>query len=78
LIAAGNSGDRNLIDAVTSHLAAGSPLVRAMAAWALRRLLDEPEVAPHRQAALATETDADVIAEWTGATGPAAREAPRS
>jgi epoxyqueuosine reductase len=76
LIAAGNSGDHDLIDAVTSHLAARSPLVRAMAAWALQRLLNEPEIARYRQAALAAETDADVIAEWTAATVPAIREAP--
>ncbi len=74
LIAAGNSGDPTMIDAVAGHLRASSPLVRAMAVWALHRLLDEARIAPLRRAGLAGETDADVIAEWTATTDPEAGE----
>jgi epoxyqueuosine reductase len=64
LIAAGNSGDRNLLPAVERLLADGSPLVRAMAAWALRRLA-EPEVwSRARERRLPRETDPQVRAEW--------------
>lgn len=65
LIAAGNSGDVQLVGLIAARTNDGSPLVRAMAAWALRRLLHESEVDAYRDAALFTETDADVRAEWT-------------
>ena len=66
LIAAGNSGDRSLLPAVEGLLSDPSPLVRAMAVWALQRLA-EPEAwaAARRKASL--ETDADVSAEWAAA-----------
>lgn len=64
LIAAGNSGERALVPAVRSHLASASPLVRAMAVWALRQLLEEDEIAADRAEALAIENDPAVIAEW--------------
>lgn len=63
LIALGNSGDRTLAGVAERRLADDSPLVRAMAVWALRRL------APERAAGLeadarARETDPDVRREW--------------
>ena len=63
LVAAGNSGDLSLLPLVELRLDDPSPLVRAMAVWALWRL------APQRAAALAArhrarEDDADVLAEW--------------
>lgn len=63
LIAIGNSGDAGLVPLVEARLAAGDPLVRGAAIWALRRL------APDRAAALAPsamsrETDAGARAEW--------------
>ncbi len=63
LIAAGNSGDAALVPQVEALLEDGSPLVRAMAIWALARL------APARWRRLkpryeAIETDADAAAEW--------------
>ena len=64
LIAAGNSGDADLLPAVEALLDDASPLVRAMAVWALQRLAD-PEArdeARHRRAG--SETDAAVQAEW--------------
>jgi epoxyqueuosine reductase len=61
LIAIGNSGDTKLIPNVEELLADPSPLVRAMAVWALSRL------APQRAASLAgatAETDSGVLVEW--------------
>jgi epoxyqueuosine reductase len=63
LIAAGNSSDRDLLPIVHQHLRDLSPLIRAMAVWALRRLSDANEFASAAQAHL-TETDADVRCEW--------------
>ncbi len=64
LIAAGNSADVSLVPLIEPHLGDGSPLVRAMAVWALSRL------SPMRFAALRPrfavgENDPDVAAEWT-------------
>lgn len=62
LIAAGNSGDPTLVPAVDRLLEDASPLVRAMAVWALARLA--PDQA-RRRALLATdEMDPDVAQEW--------------
>jgi len=63
LIAAGNSQDTSLVPHVEALLGDGSPLVRAMAVWALSRL------APSRLQALrasfaAHEPDPDVRGEW--------------
>jgi len=64
LIAAGNSGDAGLLPAVESLLDDPSPLVRAMAVWALQRLAtpQAQEAAKRRRAG--RETDAAVLAEW--------------
>jgi epoxyqueuosine reductase len=64
LIAIGNSGGANLAGAAERLLGDASPLVRGAAVWALGRL------APARlqraaAARRASETDPDVIAEWT-------------
>ncbi|MCK9994044.1 MAG: epoxyqueuosine reductase [Alphaproteobacteria bacterium] len=64
LIAAGNSGDRTLRDAVLPLLRDAAPLVRAMAVWAARQLMDGDELAALRAQHLAGESDADVRAEW--------------
>jgi epoxyqueuosine reductase len=66
LIAAGNSGDASLLPKVERNLADASPLVRAMAVWALSRLAPDcyRTLAPSRRAA---ESDPDVANEWTGA-----------
>lgn len=66
LIAAGNAKDSTLAPQVEALLQDTSPLVRAMAVWALRRLSPERSAAL-RAACLAAETDADVRAEWDGA-----------
>jgi epoxyqueuosine reductase len=64
LIAAGNSGDVSLVPPVEARLDDASPLVRAMAVWALARL------APVRFRALrvthANDPDPAVRSEWLG------------
>src|SRR5579885_694799 len=64
LIAIGNSGEKALLPCVEERLADPSPLVRAMAVWALSRLPDRETwrraVARHRPG----EADAAVREEW--------------
>jgi len=64
MIAIGNSGEASLVPAAEARLADASPLVRAMAVWALSRLLDGPGFAQLREAHLPKEGDAQVRAEW--------------
>ena len=64
LIAIGNSGDASLAGEAERLLGDASPLVRAMAVWALDRL-DPARLERNRAAHRAAETDLDVIAEWT-------------
>jgi epoxyqueuosine reductase len=69
LIAIGNSGAAGLVPAARAHLADPSPLVRAMAVWALSRLAAP---AAFRQAAcsfLPDESDAAVAEEWRAGLG---------
>jgi epoxyqueuosine reductase len=64
LIAAGNSRDPCLIAAVERLLADASPLVRAMAVWAMGQLA-EPQLWRRLKAQhAAREEDGDVRAEW--------------
>ncbi len=70
LIAAGNSGESALVPLVEARLDDASPLVRAMAVWALRRLAPAC-VAEHAARLLPIETDAAVRAEWRAALGEA-------
>lgn len=63
LIAIGNSGRPALIDSALPHLADPSPLVRAMAVWALGRL-DAGRARGLATAGLQDETDPQVRAEW--------------
>ncbi|MBV9542031.1 MAG: tRNA epoxyqueuosine(34) reductase QueG [Alphaproteobacteria bacterium] len=64
LIAIGNSGDASLASEAERLLGDPSPLVRAMAVWALGRLGAAKRLVSHA----ANETDADVRAEWDLAT----------
>jgi len=66
LIAAGNSADGSLLPLIEPLLAEGSPLVRAAAIWALRRL-DPMRGVWMGKARMGAETDTDVRAEWTAA-----------
>ncbi|MDQ0318659.1 epoxyqueuosine reductase [Pararhizobium capsulatum DSM 1112] len=66
LIAAGNSGDREMVAPCLALAGDASPVVRGMAVWALSRLMasgEFREFAARRQ----DETDPDVIGEWTTA-----------
>jgi epoxyqueuosine reductase len=64
LIAAGNSGDASLIPAIERLLGDASPLVRAMAVWALTCLADHDHWSALKSAHASEETDADVRSEW--------------
>jgi epoxyqueuosine reductase len=64
LIAAGNSGDAGLLPAVERLLGDASPLVRAMAVWALRQLAEPQAWAAARNRYMLRETDGAVWAEW--------------
>jgi epoxyqueuosine reductase len=66
LIAIGNSGDRGLAAVAESHLDDPSPLVRAMAVWALGRLLPVAEFESMRSRRPADEDEA-VRQEWAEA-----------
>jgi epoxyqueuosine reductase len=67
LIAIGNSGDPSLAEPVEERLADPSPLVRAMAVWALRRLRGRGAMAAHAEQRR-TECDPAVLAEWREAS----------
>jgi epoxyqueuosine reductase len=64
LVAAGNSGRPELAVRAKALADDPSPLVRAMAAWALKRLLPTDAFATLAAARKACETDAAVAAEW--------------
>jgi epoxyqueuosine reductase len=68
LIAAGNSGDAGLIPRIEPLLADASPLVRAMAVWALCRLADASGIAMLRARLAAGEPDGGVAEEWRRST----------
>ena len=64
LIAIGNSGERDLAPLVEERLDDPSPLVRAMAVWALQRLTDSASFARLQERWRPGEEDASVKAEW--------------
>ncbi|MFZ5789978.1 MAG: tRNA epoxyqueuosine(34) reductase QueG [Pseudomonadota bacterium] len=66
LIAIGNSGEPALAPVALRRLADASPLVRAMAVWALSELLAASDFLALRERHLAGETDPGVLAEWQG------------
>ncbi|MFI4986697.1 MAG: tRNA epoxyqueuosine(34) reductase QueG [Alphaproteobacteria bacterium] len=73
LIAIGNSGEPALAAVVEPLLEDPSPLVRAMAVWALGRLLARARFARLRAGHRAREADAAVRAEWDGGEGDGGR-----
>jgi epoxyqueuosine reductase len=64
LIAIGNSGDVALAEEALRLLGDASPLVRAMAVWAIGRLLPSEAVGHHAAGRLEREDDPDVREEW--------------
>ncbi|MBW9052052.1 tRNA epoxyqueuosine(34) reductase QueG [Rhizobium mesosinicum] len=63
LIAAGNSGERSLIEQCRALAADASPVVRGMAVWALSRLMEAGEFAAFA-AQRKDESDEGVLEEW--------------
>jgi epoxyqueuosine reductase len=64
LIAAGNSKDSSLEPVIVTLLEDNSPLVRAMAIWALAELGGSEALQPYQAQAMKQETDRNVLAEW--------------
>jgi epoxyqueuosine reductase len=64
LIAIGNSGDASLAASAEERLLDDSPLVRAMAVWALKRLLPRSEFIAIMNGKAHLESDSAVAAEW--------------
>jgi epoxyqueuosine reductase len=64
LIAIGNSGDQALAEEAVRLMDDASPLVRAMAVWAIGRLLPPEAVVAHRDGHWEHEDDQDVRKEW--------------
>ena len=73
LIAIGNSGDAELAEVAVARLADPAPLVRAMAVWALSRLLPAADLARLATRHAAGEEEALVRAEWAAALAEAPR-----
>lgn len=69
LIAAGNSGETGLLPSVERLLTDTSPLVRAMAVWALGRLAGMERVSELARQHRAAERDEAVQAEWEAIVG---------
>jgi len=69
LIAAGNSGDSSFVPAVERLLDDASPLVRAMAVWALQRLVPADVWDGAKARNVSHETDVAVRAEWGAEAG---------
>jgi epoxyqueuosine reductase len=76
LIAAGNSGDTTLLPRVEALLDDASPLVRAMAVWAMRQLSGDGLGDALRRRHLSREGDTQVRAEWHDAQAPHGTAAP--
>jgi epoxyqueuosine reductase len=72
LIAIGNGGDASLAASAERLLADPSPLVRAMAVWALARLVTAEKFAALRERHFSREDDTHVCEEWL-APEPAAK-----
>lgn len=64
MIAMGNTGDESLVPLLQGALEDASPLVRAMAVWALGQCATREVRDKLRITHIAEETDADVLGEW--------------
>ena len=67
LIAAGNSGQGALVPLIEALLSDTSPLVRAMAVWALSQLYEGKAMAALADKFADNEVDPGVRAEWSAA-----------
>lgn len=66
LVAAGNSADDSLVAVVLPHLETESALVRGMAVWALRQLVDKNYWRHLASQFASSEQNAEVVMEWGG------------
>ena len=73
LIAIGNCGDTTVLPVAKGLLGDPSPLVRAMAVWAARRLAAADVFAALRARHMLAETDPAVLAEWSDSGSASAR-----
>ncbi|KLN60232.1 4Fe-4S ferredoxin [Kiloniella spongiae] len=64
LIGIGNSGDKSIAKRIMPLLKDTSPYVRAMAVWAMRRLLDKQEFEDLKLEHKNDEPDVNVLDEW--------------
>ncbi|MBI1385408.1 MAG: tRNA epoxyqueuosine(34) reductase QueG [Rhizobiales bacterium] len=64
LIAAGNSGRRDLLEAVRGRLDDTSPVVRGAAVWALGRIAESTEIGHEAERRMTVEADEEVRAAW--------------
>jgi epoxyqueuosine reductase len=69
LIAAGNSSDPSLAILAEEKLQSPSPLLRAMAVWALSQLVSKGRLEELERRWRSGETDEEVEAEWAAARG---------
>jgi epoxyqueuosine reductase len=67
LIALGNSASKSNVAACEALLGDASPLVRAMAVWAIAQLMPPEYLAFLRDTHESSETDSGVLAEWSAA-----------
>jgi len=65
LLACGNSGDESMITEILPFLRADSPLMRGMAIWALKQLMQPDHFSQLRQQWEGREQDGQVRQEWT-------------
>jgi epoxyqueuosine reductase len=77
LIAIGNSQHAELADEAVRLLDDASPLVRAMAVWAVRQLAPAADFAALRGVKAGAETDAQVCAEWNAGIDAGSSRSPR-
>lgn len=66
LIAAGNSGLKELMPLITPHLTDEDPLVRGSAVWAIKQIITPADFSHMRSKLLPAEKDQSVIMEWDG------------
>ena len=64
MIAVGNSGDPRLVPCALARLRDPSPLVRAMAVWAMGRLSSHHQILGFARNAVTDEADEAVLSEW--------------
>lgn len=64
LIAIGNSRNSKFIDSVQSLLSDTSTIVRSMAVWALKNIMDDFDFNKIREIHLINEKEKDVVLEW--------------